>query len=83
MDPLKKKEKRPRLTEDELSIIDEGLILLLRDLYKKREDLTKTGAVLRLLLKSAYKRRGRPSKKKFSWDQIGHHLERYYGTNDE
>ena len=83
MDPLKKKEKRPRLTEDELSIIDDGLILLLRDLYKKREDPTKTNAVLRLWLKTTSKQKGRPSKKKFSWKEIGVYLERYHGIDDE
>ena len=54
-------------------VVDDGLILLQRELYKKREDLTKTRSI----------QRGRPSVQMFSWDEVEQYLEIYHGIDDE
>jgi len=73
---------RHRLTEIEVSLIVEGLLMKLKALYKKRDDSDMVKLTYVFLKKMMYKRVGGLEKEAFSWNNIETFLNVHTGTDE-
>ena len=80
--PLLGKVVRPRLSDAEVALIVDGLLMKLKALYEERVNLEVAKVTYGLLKKMMYNRAGRPDKEEFSWDAIVSFLNLYIGTDE-
>ena len=81
MVPLKT--SRPRLTEEEIPEVTQGLKLRLKQLNEKQEQLEQATVVIRCLNRLTNSKPGRPKTKQITWDDVVYYIDCYEPPSPE